>query len=580
MKNASAPRWAFVSLFLFAGLCCPFGTGVGVLASTDSDSIYRLSFRTRTSQTQEFLGRSFPLGSKVRLDVVVDRDAPEVADASSLFGSHPLLGKVYSSRRCPLWYLCMTDAEGEEVRFRSTRTGQLIDDGLFETVTFTAQFRELITGQPLFFQVGLQATGLNALSGLGVPTEAQFRALSAGAQQRVAIAQASLGLDAPLLLLDEPSSNLDSEEAERISRLIRAFGSRDSSLHARLAMIGPMETVSREGLTLITGKGAPLGLVEFASVPADDSSDLPLAGINRFDVDISLAREISLKGIIPAVDSLNAARIDLTFFLSEDIPETLTDLEPLSALIDSATGGTFTVTRGSDVFSGTIEGVEPARPGAPLNDDPDRGLPLETGVVTQGTTFWASEAEEGGGPAVWFGHKALLERMRALLQGNFEGRILVRDDNLEEVLTRRILPLSLETATVAVEWDAVPGTRYSIGVAGTGPDEFGAFQIKLEGSSPAGAQMPGDCNQDGSLDLSDAVCFLQFLFLDAGAGLPCGDGTSSAAGNGTLFDCNGDQELDLSDGVCVLNYLFLGTQEHHLGSECVVVEGCSALCAE
>jgi hypothetical protein len=56
----------------------------------------------------------------------------------------------------------------------------------------------------------------------------------------------------------------------------------------------------------------------------------------------------------------------------------------------------------------------------------------------------------------------------------------------------------------------------------------------------------GDCNDDGNVDISDAVCTLAWLFLDGEA--PC-----RAANN-----MNGDGATDISDAVYLLNYLFLG----------------------
>ena len=57
----------------------------------------------------------------------------------------------------------------------------------------------------------------------------------------------------------------------------------------------------------------------------------------------------------------------------------------------------------------------------------------------------------------------------------------------------------------------------------------------------------GDCNGDDKLDLSDAVCILEWLFL-GGEAPGC-----AAAGNS-----NGDARVDISDGVSILEHLFLG----------------------
>jgi len=88
-----------------------------------------------------------------------------------------------------------------------------------------------------------------------------------------------------------------------------------------------------------------------------------------------------------------------------------------------------------------------------------------------------------------------------------------------------------------------------------------------------GRQIPGDCNSDGSLDLSDGVCLLSHLFLGSPADLPC-----EGAGETILNDFNGDASVDLSDGVGVLVYLFQGGPAHAEGVSCKVVVGCNNLC--
>lgn len=94
----------------------------------------------------------------------------------------------------------------------------------------------------------------------------------------------------------------------------------------------------------------------------------------------------------------------------------------------------------------------------------------------------------------------------------------------------------------------------------------------------AGGQRPGDCNQDGTLDISDAICILGFLFQGKPVSLPCGDGTASDPGNLSLVDLNGDSGLDVSDGVYCLAYLFSGGKPPVLGTACSPVAGCSSRC--
>jgi hypothetical protein len=95
----------------------------------------------------------------------------------------------------------------------------------------------------------------------------------------------------------------------------------------------------------------------------------------------------------------------------------------------------------------------------------------------------------------------------------------------------------------------------------------------LSGTVNAGGQIPGDCTQDGSLDLTDAACVLDHLFVGR-VELPC----ESARANGTLLDSRGNREIDLTDAVLVLNHLFAGGPPPLLGRACVNIFGCPNTC--
>lgn len=95
-----------------------------------------------------------------------------------------------------------------------------------------------------------------------------------------------------------------------------------------------------------------------------------------------------------------------------------------------------------------------------------------------------------------------------------------------------------------------------------------------------GQQIPGDCNQDGRLDISDGVCLLLYLFQGGLETLPCGDGTIAHSSNVKLLDSNGDAHVDLSDSVRIFGALFLGDPPPVLGSDCVALEECPALCVQ
>ena len=97
-------------------------------------------------------------------------------------------------------------------------------------------------------------------------------------------------------------------------------------------------------------------------------------------------------------------------------------------------------------------------------------------------------------------------------------------------------------------------------------------------TNSGGFQLPSDLNQDGQLDVSDAVSLLGYLFAGNPAVLPCGNGSTTAESNRALLDSTGDGGVDLSDAVYVLNYLFLGGPSPELGNECVRIPTCPEAC--
>jgi len=106
--------------------------------------------------------------------------------------------------------------------------------------------------------------------------------------------------------------------------------------------------------------------------------------------------------------------------------------------------------------------------------------------------------------------------------------------------------------------------------------DMGAYEY----TAPGGRVRPGDGNQDGALDLSDAIWLLGHLFLGTAPKLPCEGGTASKPGPGELLllDVNGDEAIDLSDPIRVLSFLFLGGPAPPLGKECVRIVGCPETC--
>ena len=88
--------------------------------------------------------------------------------------------------------------------------------------------------------------------------------------------------------------------------------------------------------------------------------------------------------------------------------------------------------------------------------------------------------------------------------------------------------------------------------------------------SPGGLQLPGNANQDTSLDLSDVVTLLGFLFQGNPASLPC----STDAANLAFLDVNTDTAIDLSDGIFLLAFLFQGGPPPDQGQFCIPIVDC------
>ncbi len=93
---------------------------------------------------------------------------------------------------------------------------------------------------------------------------------------------------------------------------------------------------------------------------------------------------------------------------------------------------------------------------------------------------------------------------------------------------------------------------------------------------PAG-QLPGDVNQDGDIDISDAVAILVHLFVRPIADPPCG-GSIDDEPSRTVFDISGNGTIDLADPVRILEYLFRRGPAPALGTGCVRIEGCPDVC--
>ena len=111
---------------------------------------------------------------------------------------------------------------------------------------------------------------------------------------------------------------------------------------------------------------------------------------------------------------------------------------------------------------------------------------------------------------------------------------------------------------------------------------LGRVEIPLRALPPVpGRQLPGDANQDGAFDQSDAVWLLGYLFLGTADRLPCDGGSAWApeAGVASLLDWSNDGAIDLSDAIAMLSWLYLAGHPHPLGTSCIPIVGCPDLCS-
>lgn len=150
--------------------------------------------------------------------------------------------------------------------------------------------------------------------------------------------------------------------------------------------------------------------------------------------------------------------------------------------------------------------------------------------------------------------------------------IVVSPDGSQAALDR--------TDSVKVEFSADTLGTYVVSLVvsdacpGFDPPAVESADYTIEVVARGGTQRPGDCNQDGTADITDAVCLLGFLFGGSPEVLPCGDGSVSQPGNVALLDCNGDSGIDLSDPVCLLSFLFGGGPAPVFGTDCRPIVSC------
>ncbi len=166
--------------------------------------------------------------------------------------------------------------------------------------------------------------------------------------------------------------------------------------------------------------------------------------------------------------------------------------------------------------------------------------------------------------------------------GGASGRIYLGSEGVTTVGNTAAFSVTFPLTTPGASRITATATRR------TAPFDTSMFSLPEGSTQLGGRQVPGDCNQDGQLDISDASCVLGFLFLGAPAQLPCGDGSNTDPANVALIDWQPDGSSDLSDAVSLLTFLFNGGAPHPAavsGNEaqgCVEIVGCpdNAACPE
>ncbi len=105
------------------------------------------------------------------------------------------------------------------------------------------------------------------------------------------------------------------------------------------------------------------------------------------------------------------------------------------------------------------------------------------------------------------------------------------------------------------------------------------YELSLKCVHGDGRAIPGDCNMDNRVDISDLICIARPLFFDVSARYPCGNGSATHVGNVALLDANGDGMIDLSDAIYQAGFLFGSCARPPCpaparGAECQLAQGC------
>jgi ABC-type multidrug transport system ATPase subunit len=177
---------------------------------------------------------------KITLDRIGKRFNREriFAGLSHVFeaGNHTAILGSNGSGKSTLLQIIAGSSSASEGSIRYEQDGKMIDPALlFRQLSFASPYMEVLeelsfaelavfhaSMKPL--RAGITAASLPELAGLSHAADKQIRYYSSGMKQRVRLTLAILS-DSPLLLLDEPCSNLDAKAITWYQELVNAHAS-------------------------------------------------------------------------------------------------------------------------------------------------------------------------------------------------------------------------------------------------------------------------------------------------------------------------------------------------------------------
>ena len=95
-----------------------------------------------------------------------------------------------------------------------------------------------------------------------------------------------------------------------------------------------------------------------------------------------------------------------------------------------------------------------------------------------------------------------------------------------------------------------------------------------DGPEEGGAQLPGDLDQDGSVQLTDAIVLLEGIFRGSASSPPC----PRACDARRIVDTSGDGRVNLVDVIHLLTFVLGRGPAPYAGVECLPMAGCREAC--